>query len=178
MYYCTVFGSRDSFTIPHSSVLTGRDRFQVGAWRDRIVLCMGKQGPPATVVKAFLEAGAKAVIVSAVETDMQAGNGGDGLTPEGRRHAEESNDAGRFVIGEEDEDAYTEESSPESDWEDSDFEREKHMERQEVEERDLAAFAGVIYDALFRQGLGVDTGLRLALEAHPKQHYKCILPTV
>lgn len=137
---------------------------------------MGKQGPPATVVKAFLEAGAKAVIVSAVETDMQAANGGDGLTP--KRATEEVNDAGRFVIGEEDEEGDSEESSPESDWEDSDFERkEKHMERQEVEERDLAAFVGVIYDALFRQGLGVETALRLALEAHPKQHYKCILPT-
>lgn len=140
---------------------------------------MGKQGPPATVVKAFLEAGAKAVIVSAVETDAQAANGGDGLTPDGRRHTEESNDAGRFVIGEEDEEGDSEESSPESDWEDSDFERtEKRMERQEIEERDLAAFVGVIYDALFRQGLGVDTALHLALEAHPKQHYKCILPTV
>lgn len=141
---------------------------------------MGKQGPPATVVKAFLEAGAKAVIVSAAE---QAANGAAGLTPEGRRHTEDlAHDAGRFVIGEEDEDEDADsepESSPESDWEDSDFERtEKHMERQEVEERDLAAFVGVIYDALFRQGLGVDTALQLALEAHPKQHYKCILPTV
>lgn len=130
-----------------------------------------------TVVKAFLEAGAKAVIVSAVETDLSE-SVVEGLTPEGRRHTEESQDAARFVI-EEDEDGESEESSPESDWEDSDFERtERHMERQEVEERDLAAFVGVIYDALFRQGLGVEAALHSALEAHPKQHYKCIFPPV
>jgi hypothetical protein len=126
-------------------------------------------------VKAFLDAGAKAVIVSAVETDMQAANDGDVLTPVGRRPTEESS----FVIGDEDEEGDTDESSPESDWEDSDFERtEKRMERQEVEEKDLAAFVGVIYDAIFRQGMGAETALQLALEAHPKQHYKCILPTI
>ncbi|KAG0585410.1 hypothetical protein M758_2G009100 [Ceratodon purpureus] len=150
-------------------------RWMVGAWRDRLVLCTGKQGPPASVAKAFLDAGAKAVIVSAVETDMQVGKGGDVLTPVGRRPTEESS----FVIGDEDEEGDTDESSPESDWEDSDFERtEKRMERQELEEKDLAAFVGVIYDALFRQGLGAETALQLALEAHPKQHYKCILPTI
>lgn len=51
------------------------------------------------------------------------------------------------------------------------------MERQEAEEKDLAAFVGVIYDALFRQGLGIETALQLAMEVHPKQHYKCIMPT-
>lgn len=145
------------------------------------MLCTGKQGPPATVVKAFLEAGAKAVIVSAVETDVQAAKGGDVLTPVGRHRREEAS----FVIGE-DEEGDTDESnssnssSPESDWDDSDGERTelKRMEQQEVEEKDLAAFVGVVYDALFRQGLGAETALQLALEAHPKQRYKCLLPTL
>jgi len=147
---------------------------QVGAWRDRLVFCTGRQGPPGSLVKAFLDAGAKAVIVSSNETDTQTASGGD-ITPVRRREADESSE-GRFVIAD-DEDSEDEPNSPESDWEDSDFERQEgRMERQEVEEKDLAAFVGVLYDALFRQALGAESALQLALDAHPKQHYKCLLP--
>ncbi|XP_024394241.1 phospholipase A I isoform X2 [Physcomitrium patens] len=50
-------------------------RWMVGGWRDRLVLCTGKQGPPETLVKAFLDAGAKAVVVPTIKTDMQAAEG-------------------------------------------------------------------------------------------------------
>lgn len=139
------------------------------------MLCTGRQGPSGSLVKAFLDAGAKAVIVSSIETDTQTTSGGD-ITPVGRREADESSE-GKFVIADDEDSDNEEPKSPESDWEDSDFERQEgRMERQEVEEKDLAAFVGVLYDALFRQALGAESALQLALDAHPKQHYKCLLP--
>ncbi len=157
---------------------------QVGAWRDRLIICTGRQGPPAAAVKAFLDAGAKAVIVSSIEPaetlQQRTSGASDSLPMEKERDAATLSDAGRFVIADEEEDEEEEEpESPRSDWEDSDFEKqESHMQRHEVEEKELSTFLGALYDALFRQGLGAESALQLVLEAHPKQHYRCILPSV
>lgn len=48
----------------------------------------------------------------------------------------------------------------------------------DTEESDLENDWKDIQCDLFHQGMGVDTALHLALESHPKQHYKCILPVV
>lgn len=156
----------------------------VGAWRDRLIICTGRQGPPAAAVKAFLDAGAKAVIVSSIEPaetlQQRTSGASDSLPMEKERDAATLSDAGRFVIADEEEDEEEEEpESPRSDWEDSDFEKqESHMQRHEVEEKELSTFLGALYDALFRQGLGAESALQLVLETHPKQHYRCILPSV
>lgn len=127
-------------------------------------------------MKAFLDAGAKAVIASSVEPDTQIPNGGD-LTPVGRQDTDAASDAGRFVIADDEEEDEDEPCSPGSDWEDSDADRrEGRMERQQVEEKELGAFVGALYDALFRQGSSAEAALQLALETHPKHHYKCMLP--
>jgi len=39
----------------------------VEAWRDRITICTGAYGPMPTLIKAFLDSGAKAVICTSVE---------------------------------------------------------------------------------------------------------------
>ncbi|KAL3676501.1 hypothetical protein R1sor_026449 [Riccia sorocarpa] len=68
-------------------------------------------------------------------------------------------------------------SSPGSDWEDSDLDKlDSSFESQEREEKDLASFISTLYDALFRDGLGVEAALEHALEAHVKQQYRCHLP--
>ena len=182
--------------------LTAEDvRWMVGAWRERLVVCTGRQGPPAAVVKAFVDAGAKAIIVSAEETDRQgssgrggeqgggavgAADGGEGRG--GRLAADEARAQAQasFVIGEDEEGesgSSTESSSSssggkdeESDWEDSEAGERTEEGRQARDEQDVAAFVGVLYDALLRQGLGAEAALQQALEAHPKQHYKCVRP--
>ncbi|KAA8520041.1 hypothetical protein F0562_014285 [Nyssa sinensis] len=40
---------------------------QVGAWRDRIIICTGTYGPSSTLIKAFLDSAAKAVICPSAE---------------------------------------------------------------------------------------------------------------
>ncbi|KAL3698724.1 hypothetical protein R1sor_012800 [Riccia sorocarpa] len=42
-------------------------RWMVGGWRNRIVICTGRYGPPAALVKAFLDSGAKAVITPSAD---------------------------------------------------------------------------------------------------------------
>ncbi|KAL3700629.1 hypothetical protein R1sor_018651 [Riccia sorocarpa] len=67
--------------------------------------------------------------------------------------------------------------SPGSDWEDSDLDKlDSSFESQEREEKDLASFISTLYDALFRDGLGIEAALEHALEAHVKQQYRCHLP--
>jgi hypothetical protein len=147
---------------------------QVGAWRDRIVICTGKYGPNIPLVKAFLDGGAKAVIAPTLEPFETRRSTGEGLNGDGEGV---DSDDGRFVI--EDEEEEPEPASPDgSDWEDNDDRIENRFENQEREEKDIASFVGVLYDALFGEGSGAETALQHALETHPKQHYRCHLPNL
>ncbi|KAG6554512.1 hypothetical protein Mapa_003891 [Marchantia paleacea] len=163
-------------TLPASHLVPDDVRWMVGGWRDRIVICTGRYGPPAALVKAFLDSGAKAVIVPAVDPLEMHRNFCDGKVGDNEGV---DNDDGRFVIEDEDDEEEAEPSSPGSDWEDSDFDKmDSNFESQEREEKDLASFVGTLYDALFRDGLGAEAALQHALEAHVKQQYRCHLPHV
>lgn len=150
---------------------------QVGAWRDRIVICTGKYKPPAQLVKAFLDVGAKAVITSSLE--LPAGQ--QNLVSDtimASTTALQDKTSGPFIIGEEEDEEEADLSTPDSDWEDGDFERcEQRVKRQEKEETELASFISTLYSAVFKDGVSIDLALRQALETHSKLHYQCHLPS-
>ncbi|KAL5972699.1 Phospholipase A I [Asimina triloba] len=139
---------------------------QVGAWRDRIIICTGKCGPAPNLIKAFLDLGAKAVIASSAEPPEMQPRMFHGLADFN------GTENGRFEIGDEeaeDEEQEPEPASPMSDWEDSDVEKTEHMSTYwDDEEEDLSLFVCVLYDALFREGARVDVALQHALSSHPK----------
>ncbi|KAF2304984.1 hypothetical protein GH714_000861 [Hevea brasiliensis] len=105
-------------TVPAMHLTPDDVRLMVGAWRDRIVICIGTYGPTSTLIKAFLDSGAKAVICPSADPPEIPVTSAHGS---GKFHALEN---GRFEIGEEDtEDEEAEPVSPTSDWEDSDLEK-------------------------------------------------------
>ncbi|KAH7298485.1 hypothetical protein KP509_25G046000 [Ceratopteris richardii] len=157
-------------TFPSIHLIAEDVRWMAGAWRDRILICTGKYGPPANLVKAFLDVGAKAVIASSLElpggqlfdTDMAA------------TASLRDRPSGPFVIGEEDDEEEREVTTPDSDWEEGDFERcEQRVKRQEKEEGELASFMTSLYTAVYRDGISVDHALLQALERHPRLHFQC-----
>lgn len=157
--------------------LTPEDvRWMVGVWRERIIVCTGKYGPSAALVKAFLDSGAKAVIAPSVDPpDLQqngALDGGSGFRDRSKL------ETGRFVIREDDDEEEAELSNPGSDWEDSDFEEYEYKTERQNEETDLSGFVCSLYDNLFREGVRADVALLNAMNAHPKQHYSCHLPNL
>ncbi|KAK1304371.1 hypothetical protein QJS10_CPB11g01277 [Acorus calamus] len=165
-------------TVPAIHLTSEDVRCMIGAWRDRIIICTGKHGPPPGLVKAFLDSGAKAVVSSSTQpieahsiTAMHGLNEyGGGL------------ENGRFVIGDDDEadDEEPEPTSPMSDWEDSDPEKgtERSATWKEDDEEDLSQFVCLLYDMLFREGARVDVALQHALRMHPKLRYTCHLPSI
>ncbi|KAG8635229.1 hypothetical protein MANES_16G010100v8 [Manihot esculenta] len=136
---------------------------QVGAWRDRIIICTGTYGPTPTLIKAFLDSGAKAVICPSaepLEIPVTSAHGS------GDFHFLEN---GRFEIGEEEaEDEEAEPVSPTSDWEDSDPEKtgERSMGFWDDDEEELSEFVSKLYDKLFREGARIDVALQSALASH------------
>ncbi|KAL4201106.1 hypothetical protein AMTRI_Chr02g256950 [Amborella trichopoda] len=163
-------------TVPAIHLTPDDVRWMVGAWRDRIIICTGKYGPMPSMVKAFLDSGAKAIIASSIEPpESQACSR---IGPNDNYTGLEN---GRFVIGEEDaeDEEPTVPVSPVSDWEDSDLERsEGPMSGRDEEEEELSRFICAFYDALFREGTKVDEALHHALRTHPRQRYKCHLPSI
>ncbi|KAJ6999540.1 hypothetical protein NC653_010297 [Populus alba x Populus x berolinensis] len=164
-------------TVP-SMHLTPEDvRWMVGAWRDRIIICTGTYGPTQTLIKAFLDSGAKAVVCPSAEplempVTLVHGSGEFNVL-----------ENGRFEIGEEEAEEDEEEAeptSPVSDWEDSDAE--KHDDRSigfwDDDEEDLSQFICKLYDSLFQEGARVDAALQNALASHRRQRYSCHLPGV
>eukprot|EP00252_Welwitschia_mirabilis_P012360 TRINITY_DN27388_c0_g1_i1.p1 TRINITY_DN27388_c0_g1~~TRINITY_DN27388_c0_g1_i1.p1 ORF type:complete len:499 (-),score=111.35 TRINITY_DN27388_c0_g1_i1:671-2098(-) len=154
--------------------LTAEDvRWMVGAWRERIIICTGKYGPPAALVKALLDSGAKAVIAPSINPPdaQQSGimNGGTASMEKFKL------DSGNFVIAEDEEEEETEASNHGSEW-DSDLEGYEYKMETENEEIDLSGFVCTLYDNLYREGIRADIALQNALNAHPKQHYSCHLP--
>lgn len=144
---------------------------QVGAWRERIIVCSGKYGLTNGLVKAFMDSGAKAVISSSMEPPDSQTIAYYGMDVNG------SLENGKFVIGDEEaEESEPEPVSPISDWEDSDAEKNGNHDMDDEEY--LAQFMCLLYDKLFREGVTVDTALQQALRLHPKLKYSCHLPNV
>lgn len=149
---------------------------QVGAWRDRIVICTGRYGLVKPLIKAFLDSGAKAVICPSGEPpQMQSatfhGSGDFDVL-----------ESGKFELGEdeaEDEEP-TEPVSPISDWEDSDFEKSTETSKGfwDHEEEELSHFVCHLYESLFREGGTVHTALQSALGSYRKLRYSCHLPSM
>ncbi|RWW32191.1 hypothetical protein GW17_00003150 [Ensete ventricosum] len=153
-----------------------RRRTEVGAWRDRIIICTGKYGLAPGLVKAFLDSGAKAVVSSSLQPpDVQSIQ----FNVLGDYNGFEN---GRFEIGDEEaeEDNVPEPASPTSDWEDSDAERggEPVVIWNGDDEEDLSEFVCLLYDLLIREVTRVDVALQHALRSHPKLRYSCHLPNV
>ncbi|KAE7995461.1 hypothetical protein FH972_000250 [Carpinus fangiana] len=150
-------------TVPSMHLTPDDVRWMVGAWRDRIIICTGTYGPNPSLIKAFLDSGAKAVICSSTEppeTQLATFNGS------GEFNIFEN---GKFEIGEEEaESEEAEPASPVSDWEDSDPERSRDCSQSfwDEDEEELSQFACELYDSLFRVGASVDVALQHALASH------------
>lgn len=161
-------------TVPAVHLTSEDVRWMVGAWRDRIIICTGKCGPAPSLLKAFFDSGAKAVIAAAAEPpDSQSIFHGSG------EHNGSEN--GKFVIGDEDdEDEEAEPVSPVSDWEDSDPDKgyDGPIDWNDDHEEELSQFVCLLYDMLFREGARVDVALQNALQSHPKLRYTCHLPNI
>lgn len=148
---------------------------QIGAWRDRIIICTGTYGPTPTLIKAFLDSGAKAIICPSAEPQETS------LTSALESGDFSALENGRFEIGEEEaEDEDAEPISPISDWEDSEPEKtgDRSMGLWDDDEEDLSKFICHFYDSLFLEGVRVDVALQNALALHRKQRYTCHLPGI
>lgn len=157
--------------------------FQVGAWRERFIIYTGRCGPPANLLKAFFDLGAKAVIASTAEPpDTQS----LAFNIHGECNVSEN---GKFVIGDEEveeeepdpgpaPESEPEPASPVSDWEDSDADKgaDHMMDWNDDNEEDICQFVCRLYDQLFREGATVVAALHHALGSHPKLRYTCHLP--
>lgn len=161
-------------TVPSMHLTPDDVRWMVGAWRDRIIISTGTSGPNPTLIKAFLDSGAKAVISSSTEppeTQMTTFLGS------GEFNIFEN---GKFEIGEEEaEDEEVEPASPLSDWEDSDVEKsgDRCTGFWDEDEEELSQFVCELYDSLFRDGASVDVALQHALASHRRLRYSCHLPS-
>lgn len=150
---------------------------QVGAWRERIIIYTGRCGPASSLLKAFFDLGAKAVIASTAEPpDIQS----SAFHGPGECNGPES---GKFVIGDEEgedeeQETDTQPASPVSDWEDSDAEKGTDpLDWNDDDEEELSQFVCLLYDMLFREGATLDAALHHVHRSHPKLRYTCHLPT-
>ncbi|KAM3362609.1 phospholipase A I [Capsicum galapagoense] len=162
-------------TVP-SMHLTSEDiRWMVGAWRERIIIFTGFYGPTQPIIKAFLDSGAKAVICPSTEPDevqLSTFHGSGDFN---------SFDNGKFEIGEEEaEDDDTEPSSPASDWEDSEPEKNEGNSRffWDDDEGELSQFICQFYESLFQGGSRIDAALQHARASHRSLRYSCHLPSI
>lgn len=161
-------------TVPSTHMTPEDVRWMVGAWRDRIIICTGTFGPTATLIKALLDSGAKAVICPTAEPQEIP------LTTSLGPH-EYDMENGRFEIGEEEaEEELTEPCSPVSDWEDSDPEKNVNHSTGfwDDDEEELSRFVCQLYDLLFQQGARIDIALQNVLASHRKLRYTCHLPSI
>ncbi|XP_059661951.1 phospholipase A I isoform X2 [Cornus florida] len=162
-------------TVPSMHLTPDDVRWMAGAWRDRIIVCTGTCGPTPSLIKAFLDSGAKAVICSSVEPQETP------LTTFNVSGESSALENGKFEIGEDEvEDEEEEPASPGSDWEDSEPERsvERSTRFWDADEEELSQFICQLYDSLFREGAKVDVALQHALASHRKLRYSCHLPGI
>ncbi|GLT29375.1 hypothetical protein SLA2020_042470 [Shorea laevis] len=162
-------------TVPSMHMTPEDVRLMAGAWRDRIIICTGMNGPTPNLIKAFLDSGAKAVICPSTapqEVPLTSYHGS------GEFNVLEN---GRFELGEEEaEDEEAEPPSPVSDWEDSETEKigDHSTSFGDNNEEELSSFVCQLYDSLFREGATVDVALQKALASHRKLRYSCHLPKI
>ncbi|KAL5715418.1 Phospholipase A I [Ranunculus cassubicifolius] len=170
-------------TVPSIHLTPDDVRWMVGAWRDRIIVCTGTYGPTPSLIKAFLDSGAKAVVSPTAEPpEMQ-------LTTFHGSGEFKDLENGRFEIGDEEEEEEPP-LSPLSDWGDSDSSSVattgggKKGHGWVDEEQELSKFVCDLYDALFREGARVDVAVQHALQSPPSSNskvllrYTCHLPTI
>ncbi|KAG8634374.1 hypothetical protein MANES_17G037100v8 [Manihot esculenta] len=161
-------------TVPAMHLTPDDVRWMIGDWRDRIIICTGTYGPTPTLIKAFLDCGAKVVICPSADPPEIPVTSADGS---GEFHVLEN---GKFEIGEDDtEDEEAEPVSPlTSDWEDSEPEKNlKHsMYFWDDDEEELSQFVCQLYDNLFREGARIDIALQNALASHRRMRYSLHLP--
>ncbi|KAM5588647.1 phospholipase A I [Rosa sericea] len=160
-------------TVPSIHLTPDDVRWMVGAWRDRIIICTGTNGPTPTMIKAFLDSGAKAVISSSVqpqETQLTFGSTDFSVLEKFEIGDEEAED-------EEVKDEAAEPESPVSDWEDSEN-GDHSIGFGDDDEEEVSQFVCHLYDSLFREGASVDLALRHALASHRKLRYSCHLPSI
>ncbi|XP_054777187.1 phospholipase A I-like isoform X1 [Prosopis cineraria] len=162
-------------TVPSVHVTLDDVRLMVGAWRDRIIICTGTLGPASTLIKAFLDNGAKAVICPSSEPKESQMTSLDGAGWEVN-----VSENSKFEIGEDDAEDENEPASPLSDWEDID--NEKNLDRNvcfwEDDEEEVSQFVCQLYDSLYREGASVNVALQHALSSHRRLGYVCHLPTI
>ncbi|KAL3627536.1 Phospholipase A I [Castilleja foliolosa] len=162
-------------TVP-SMHLTPEDvRCMVGSWRDRIIIFTGIYGPTRAMTKAFLDSGAKAVICPSTEPEELQ------LTSFYGAGEFSSYENGKFEIGEEEgEDEDSEPTSPASDWEDSDPDKngDDSMFFWDDDEKELSQFVSKLYDSLFQGGERVDVALKKTVASHRSLRYTCHVPSV
>lgn len=130
-------------------------------------------GPTPALLKALLDSGAKAVICPSAEPLEIPMSTSHGL---GEFHFLEN---GRFEIGEDEaEEDELDDSSPASDWEDSEPEKtgDHLVGVWDDDEEELSQFLCLFYNQLFREGARVDIALQKALASHRKLSYVCHLP--
>ncbi|KAI3972379.1 hypothetical protein MKW92_046154 [Papaver armeniacum] len=158
-------------TVPSIHLSPDEVRWMTGAWRDRIIICSGAFGPAPSLVKAFLDSGAKAVICPSTkppDTKLATFHGSGEFN---------TIDNGRFEIGDEEteaDDMQQQPPSPGSDWEDRDDKAQELVD----DEEELSRFICLLYDALFQEGARVDMALQHALASHPKLRFSCHLPSM
>ncbi|KAK8470847.1 hypothetical protein PHAVU_003G077100 [Phaseolus vulgaris] len=161
-------------TVPSMHLSPEDVRWMVGAWRDRIIICTGTHGPTAALIKAFLDSGAKAIVCPSNEPPESQTTNVDGY--------KELNgvENGKFEIGEDEADDENIPSSPVSDWEDSDPERngDRTLSFWDDDEEELSHFVCHLYDSLFREGASINVALQHALASYRRMRYVCHLPGV
>lgn len=127
------------------------------------------------MTKAFLDSGAKAVVCPSSEPEEMQ------LTSFYGAGEFSSYENGRFEIGEEEgEDEDAEPTSPGSDWEGSEPDKngEQSMCFRDDDEKELSQFVSKLYDSLFQGGGKVDVALQNALASHRSLRYSCHLPSI
>lgn len=87
---------------------------------------------------------------------------------------------GKFEIGEDEAEDEAEPTSPVSDWEDMDAE--KNLDRNlcfwDDDEEELSQFLCQLYDSLYREGASANVALQNALASHRRLGYVCHLPSI
>ncbi|KZV37161.1 hypothetical protein F511_15081 [Dorcoceras hygrometricum] len=156
--------------------LTPEDvRHMIGAWRDRIIIFTGIYGPIRALIKAFIDSGVKAVICPSSEPEETP------LTSFYGPGEFSTFENGKFEIGEEEaDDENSEPTSPASDWEDSEPEKngEQSLRFLDDDEKELSQFVCELYDSLFQGGGSLDAALKNALTSHRNLRYTCHLPSI
>ncbi|QHO21177.1 Phospholipase A I [Arachis hypogaea] len=160
-------------TVPSMQLSANDVRWMVGAWRDRIIICTGTYGPTPALVKAFMDGGAKAVVCPSNEPPLSQVTFDDN----GELNVMEN---GRFELGEDEADDDVTPASPESDWEDSDVEKNgtKISSLFDNDEEELSQFICELYKSLFREGASVLVAFQEALASHRRLGYACHLPSI